>query len=217
MSDPKFPHRSKATQASYLPYWKAFEAWCEEHGLKSRPASPGTIQDYLTSTRFREHWPAIQLALSEFGYPIDWNDVRKIREIVRTIREAQGPAKPTRWATAQELDEMVRAVDGTHNAVRDKAMLLLTRAGNFRRTQLVGLDRKDVRLFHDRAEITIPRTIRGDRRSEGGIGSEARRIPPRIGEQCPVAALEAWLKQGDHGRLGVPFAARRSPNRQDRR
>jgi integrase len=78
--------------------------------------------------------------------------------------------------------------------LRDKAVLLVGFAGAFRRSELVAIDLCDLSL----SEAGLVITIRRSKTDQEGAGREVG-IPRsrKSSITCPVAALEAWLRESD--------------------
>jgi integrase len=72
--------------------------------------------------------------------------------------------------------------------VRDRALLLLGFAGGFRRSELIGLNCKDVMSVRQGLEVILRRSKTDQKGAGRKIG-----IPHGRGRWCPVAALEHWL------------------------
>jgi integrase len=94
---------------------------------------------------------------------------------------------------------------------RDRALLLLGFAGAFRRSELVGLDVKDLAFTREGLTITLHRS----KTDQGGTG---RKVGVPFGanpETCPVRLVQAWIEHAGladgplfrpidrHGRLGA--------------
>jgi integrase len=82
--------------------------------------------------------------------------------------------------------------------LRDRALLLIWIAGGLRRSELVALDREDVRFTEDGLVLRI-RQSKGDQEGQGadvGIARGTRR------ETCPIRAMETWLR-----RAGIAYGA----------
>jgi integrase len=84
---------------------------------------------------------------------------------------------------------MVAAVPGTAQGKRDRALLLVGFGGGFRRSELVALDRSDVRIRGERMEITV----RASKTDQEGEGQVKHFDALRDVSVCPVAAMRAWL------------------------
>ena len=110
---------------------------------------------------------------------------------MRGIRRAKGIAlngkAPIRTPL---LRRMVEALPDDSPGLRDKAILLLGFAGAFRRSDIVGLQIRDVQIS-DAGLIIILRRSKTDQ--EGARFTKGIPIGTRDAT-CPECALEAWLQ-----------------------
>lgn len=84
---------------------------------------------------------------------------------------------------------MRAALPGSLAGVRDAALLLVGFSGAFRRSELVGLEIRDVAFTADGLEITLRRS-KTDQEGRGRLVALPFSGSP---EMCPVRALRAWL------------------------
>ncbi len=84
--------------------------------------------------------------------------------------------------------EMLDAMGEGLKDIRDRALLLVDFAGALRRSELVGLDLRDIEHVRQGMVLTL-------RRSNTDQDGQGRRIGVPYGRTrwCPVAALDAWL------------------------
>ena len=114
---------------------------------------------------------------------------------MRGIRRVHGTAQ--RQAKALLRDDLFVVLDAFGDRlkdVRDRALLLIGFAGGFRRSELVGLNVKDIEQARQGIIVTI-------RRSKTDQTGEGRRIAIPFGRtrHCPVLALEKWSEQSGIG------------------
>lgn len=202
---------AERTREAYRNDWLQFLAWCELAGLASMPAAPETVARYIDALAGgevgtvkgrmagRPHKPSsinrklasISVAHQAAGYDSPTRTAL-IRRTMQGIRRTLG-VKPDRKSPlrAADLRKIVRQLDQEDlQGVRDRALLLVGYAGAFRRSELVGLDRKDVEITPFGMEITV-RKSKTDQEGKGivkKIGTAPR------GATCPVRALEEWLR-----------------------
>jgi integrase len=105
------------------------------------------------------------------------------------IRRKHGrPQRRVAAATKEIILAMVADLGDDLRAQRDCALLLVGFAGAFRRSELVAINRADVRRVPEGIVITLRRG-KTDQESKGKeIG-----IPFANGPVCPVRALDCWL------------------------
>ena len=190
--------RSEATRKAYRSDWAHFAAWCEEHGVAARPATPMTVALYATSladsgsfkpSTISRRMPSIGQAHKTAGLanPCDSETVKlALAGIRRTLGVAQKQAKPLLPAEMRAAVEPLKGIKGT----RDRALLLLGFAGAFRRSELVALNVGDLEFGRDGLTVVI-------RRSKTDQEGQGRKLGIPFGAEpqtCPVAAVRAWLE-----------------------
>ncbi len=201
-----------STRENYEYDFKRFVHWCDEHGLESLPAEPGTVflyVSYLGDAKDDDGEPryavstlerrlaAIRWKHEHDGYLTPTSHV-KIAEVMKGVRQKHGrPARQKAPLTTITLGKMVDALDlGTVAGLRDRAILLVGYAGAFRRSELASLayDRITRRVEGPGGEGFVVQLVRSkDDRDRTGryVG-----IPVFAGSAlCPVAALDAWLER----------------------
>lgn len=111
-----------------------------------------------------------------------------LQGIRRVHATAQAQKEPV---LVEELRAMVKALPDSLRGLRDRALLLVGFAGGFRRSDLVALDRADVKVVHDGMEVVI-------RRSKTDQEGAGRKIGIPFGSDpatCPVRTLSAWVER----------------------
>jgi integrase len=88
------------------------------------------------------------------------------------------------------LRQMVVDLPDDLSGLRDKAMLLIRFAGAFRRSEIVGLQLRDVQIGDASLIVTLRRS-----KTEQKGASFTKGIPVGTSDAtCPKCALEAWLQ-----------------------
>ncbi|MBL6454524.1 site-specific integrase [Belnapia sp. T6] len=192
--------RATATRRAYRSDWVHFEAWCRTDGLASLPATPQIVGAYLAAhaaalapTTLSRRMSSIAVAHRLAGHQLDTRHPT-VRDVMAGIRRERGTA-PFRAApaTTDIIRRMTAACDvETLIGLRDRALLLVGFAGAFRRSELVGLDRRDLAFGPEGVRITLHRS-KEDQEGAGEVVGVAR---VDGSPTCPVAALEAWLIAG---------------------
>jgi integrase len=191
--------KARNTIRAYRSDWSDFETWCRDRELSSRPAASEAIASYLTwladagmkAVTIQRRLAAIRMAhdMTQAGNP---GHAWVVRETMRGIRRTLGTA-PTRAKaplTAAGLLEMMNACDpATKAGLRDRAVLLTAWLGALRRSELVGLDVRDLRM--DTEGIVL--SLRRSKTDQEGAG-ELVGIPYRHGDTCAAQALRAWME-----------------------
>lgn len=112
-----------------------------------------------------------------------------VRDVMRGIRRAHGVA-PRRAQAATTA--IVRALVGTCGnnlmGVRDRALLLVGFASALRRSELVGLDLRDVEFTTEGVRLGVQRS----KTDQDGEGATVGVLATETGT-CPVRALRTWL------------------------
>jgi len=193
--------RAPNTRRALEGNWRTFSAWCRDAGRKSLPASSETVELYLTdlgrshkvSTLQQHAWAiAQQHKVAGLASPVGPG----AREVIAATARARGvQTAPKAAITPDDLREMVHQLDVcTHRGARDRAILVLGFATGMRRSELAGLELRDVEFVSKGLVVTLRRS-KVDQNGEGRqIGVFRGRRP----ETCPVRALRAWLrKRGD--------------------
>ena len=191
-----------------LPTGKHFSAWCEQHKRRALPASPETILCYVVDLVDRFTVATIDRRLSSIGYYHKQARHRlptkdpEVERTMRGIRRVKGIAPNGKAPILTPLlRQMVVALPDDLSGVRDKAILLIGFAGAFRRSEIVGLQVRDVQSSDAGLIITLRRS-----KTDQEGASFTKGIP--IGTNnttCPKCALEAWLATcGNHQRPDLP-------------
>lgn len=196
---------SPATEKIYDDDWAAFGAWCREHGAPSLPAPPAIVAAYLATRAATLGRSGLRLVLAAVAHRhrragFVWSSADPvIASVMRGILRAQlRPVRPASAITSVEIRRLLGGCGDDLAGLRDRALLLVGFAGGLRRSEIVALDREDVRFTADGMVLRIRRS-KGDQEGEGadiGIARGRRR------ETCPARALEAWLR-----RAGIAYGA----------
>ncbi|MBW4023839.1 MAG: tyrosine-type recombinase/integrase [Proteobacteria bacterium] len=202
---------SPATEKIYGDDWTAFRVWCLEHGAPYLPAPPAIVAAYLAARSKTLGRSGLRLILAAIAFHhrraghlwVAGDPV--IATVMRGILRAQKrPVRPAAALTSAEIRLLLGSCDDSLPgragllAVRDRALLLTCFAGGLRRSELVALDREDLRFTADGLVLRI-RHSKGDQEGEGADVRIARGARPAT---CPVRAMEGWLS-----RSGIAYGA----------
>lgn len=188
------------TIRAYTSDWNQFEGWCDERGLEPLPARAEAVATYLAAlamagkadSTIGRHLAAIGWKHRQDGLvaPTARDEKMVIADTLAGIRREQRARPSARKAaiTAKDLAAMIASADGEGTrSIRDRAVLALGLAAALRRSELVGLDLRDVELVPEGLRLTI-RHSKTDQEGEGHViavpGGKVLR---------PVARLQAWL------------------------
>ena len=195
--------RAASTRRKYKSAWGHFETWCRAQSQPALPAAPELVAIYLAREADRGLSPsAVNLALAAVGWmhrragrqpPQKTERGSVIADVMAGIRRsaAHAPQRKTA-ADGDVLRDVFRAIQGDGLPERrDRALLALGFAAALRRSELVALDRADLRRVPEgcasRSGARRPtRTARGveiavpdgtpdpSRRAGGGLAQRRR-------------------------------------------
>jgi integrase len=188
---------AKNTLDAYAADWKHFTAWSDDHKRRPLPASPETILCYIVDLTDRYTVATIDRRLSSIGYyhkqarhALPTKDP-EVERTMRGIRRAKGIAPNGKAPILTPLlRQMVAALPDDLPGLRDKALLLIGFAGAFRRSELVGLQVRDIQI----GDAGLIVTLRRSKTDQEGA-SFSKGIPVGTSDAtCPKCVLEAWLQ-----------------------
>lgn len=115
----------------------------------------------------------------------------EVERTMRGIRRAKGIAPNGKSPILTSLlRQMVEVLPDDLSGLRDKAILLIGFAGAFRRSEIVGLQVRDVQT----SDVGLIITLRRSKIDQEGA-SFTKGIPIGTSDAtCPKCALEAWLQ-----------------------
>jgi integrase len=198
------------TRITYRKAWAAFETFCAAHGYQAQPASVPAVVHYLTSladsgykvSTIELHKSAISFAHGGKGSAINPALAPEVRILMQGIHNKLAQDKPEQAAPEQarpimlaDLRRMIAATGDTIGGKRDRAILLVGWFGAMRRSEIAGLDVRDL-IFRDDAVILTLRNTKTDKGSKGQTLTLPRLNDTAI---CPVTALREWLKASGIG------------------
>jgi site-specific recombinase XerD len=196
----QFFQQTKAsnTRQAYQSDWRAFETWCNEHGLTALPAAPEVAACYLTAcamrglkvTTIRRHLSAINAIHKEHGLESPTRST-VVKGVMNGMQRTLGtPPQPVEALLTEDICRMVPILPDTLQGIRDAAILLIGFAGAFRRSELVALEVADLR-HRDEGYLILVRRSKTDQLGQGRwVGIPYGDHP----DTCPVLALQRWLK-----------------------
>ena len=186
--------RAPSTRRAYASFWRSFEHWCASEAVASLPATPETIGRYLAAQAGRlqvgtleGHLSAILVRHRQAGFLHLDRHHPAIAEILAGLGRLVGRAsRPKEPITARELKGIIRAIPQTVSWRRDKAILLLGYAGAFRRSELAGLQMRDLCWTSEGVVVRLPRS-KEDQTGRGAVKAIPFATDPAC---CPVRALQ---------------------------
>ncbi len=204
------------TVFGYAHDWKVFNAWCEQHRRAALPATPETVSLYLTDLLLqgrkvrtgarRASGIAHMHRVNGFASPADATIRALLRATQRLRCEQPRQKRPLSVAELRSICRLLIA-DGTADAKRDRALLLVGFASTLRRVNLAELLPEDVE-FVEQGFVLHVRREKQDQEGRGRwIGVPFGKSP----ETCPVRALREWLdcRGVQRGPIFAPLTGRR--------
>ena len=203
------------TRRGYDSDWRDFTAWCALHNAAPLPADAITVKRYfidrqasLSKATLARRIAAISRIHKEAGQMSPTTDpaFRLVMSGIRRMKKGETTGAKKALMT-EDLKEILEQIDDdTPKGKRDRAILLVGFAAALRRSELVALDREDIRFTREGLVLTL-RGSKTDQESKGvEIGVPRGRKPAT----CPVLQLETWL-----GELGIPKGPIFRPIRKD--
>jgi site-specific recombinase XerD len=196
---PPDAHYAANTLKGYSNDWKLFQQWCRVAERESLPASPETVRLYLIALlrRGRKVLTAERRlsAISHYHRQADHDfteqrkHAREVLDLAKRHRQEQ-PRQMLPLAVG-ELRKIARLLcrDGSDEALRDRALLVVGLGSALRRCNLAALALSDVE-FHRQGIMLHVHREKNDQFGRGRIiGLPRGRYP----ESCPVRSLRAWL------------------------
>lgn len=185
-----------ATREAYRADLTHYHAWGG-----TIPSSDAEVASYLAAhatslavATLTRRLAAISVAHGARGLPTPTSSPL-VRATIRGIRRQHGTAqKQARALLREDLFIVLGAMGNGIKDARDRALLLIGFAGGFRRSELVGLDVRDIEYVPQGLIITL-------RRSKTDQEGHGRKVGVPLGRTrwCPVGALRHWLKTAGIG------------------
>ena len=190
------------TRRVYESDWRLFETWCTNNKYLAEDATPAIIALFLTSqfqARFHPTTINRRLAAIKFWFmthnktsPTNDDRVRAVMKGIR--RDKNAPKSRITKATLKEL--IKKMVDlcptNTIRGIRDRALLLLSFCGGYRRSELVAIDIEDITFHPGKGMDIYHRFSKSDQEGKGDIKPIA--IAKKQFQYCPIAAVKKWIE-----------------------
>ncbi|HTE78474.1 MAG TPA: site-specific integrase [Xanthobacteraceae bacterium] len=187
--------KSPATRRAYRSDFELFRKWCAVRKLNALPATPLTLATFLASEAKRGIRPS-SLERRVFGITYAHllashkppGQSEAVKATMRGIRRAIGTAPNRKQALTAERVRVIAKLTPTNLiGLRDRALLLISFAGAFRRSELVRLDLVDIRETESGLLVKI-RASKTDQEHRGHVIGIA---PGKAA--CLIKALKIWL------------------------
>ncbi len=192
--------RSPATRRAYAAAWRLWTAWADGLGYTVLPADPVHVAAYLAD-RAGSGSSAATLgrdvaAIKAYHLDAGADDPCSgpgVRRVLAGLRRTVGTAPETQAhpLSTAEIRRMVRGIDRSGlRGKRDTALIILGYAGALRRSELVGLNVRDLAVKSAGLVLTI-RKSKADQEGAGVVVGVRR---GEYRETDPVAAVLAWIE-----------------------
>ncbi len=188
---------ARNTNRAYKGDWKDFTDWCVDHAANPLPADARTLKHYmldrsqsLSKATLERRIASISRYHKEGGHVSPTTDYG-FRKVMSGIRKKKTEPQRAKHALLDEdLIDILREIDGDTNiGLRDRSLLLIGFGAALRRSEIVALDREDIRFTREGVAINI-RQSKTDQEAKGiEIGILRGRKP----DSCAVTQLELWL------------------------
>jgi site-specific recombinase XerD len=159
------PRRARNTERAYSADLADFREWCRLHHRRALPATASTVATYLDDlARFRRpatvrrRLAAIVDAHVHVGFASPRRHSAVRLAAARADWQGRARRQPAAALIAADLAVLSRALPRTPRGRRDRALILIAYGAGLRRSEVVALDRRDVRDHRDHLRI---RTARG--------------------------------------------------------
>jgi integrase len=195
---------SPRTEAIYREAWTEFGLWCARHGAAHLPTPASVAAAYLAERSETVGRSSLRLTLAAIafyhrrsGHP--WISSHPIIASVMKgiLRHQKRPVRPAAALTSPEIRRLLESCGQDPGGraglagLRDRALFLTGFAGGLRRSELVALDREDLRFTIEGLVLRI----RDSKTDQEGQGADVGIAPGSRPETCPVAAMRLWLKR----------------------
>lgn len=209
--------KAENTLKAYEADWKDFFDWCAHHKVKTLPAEPETVVNYINDLADHAKANTISRRLSAIsenhmagGFGED-NPTRSIlvKSAIDAIRREKGTIQKGKMPILKEDIEELSEVFDENDLIgmRDKALILLGFAGAFRRSELVSLQVENLTFTREGLVILLEHS-KADQVGEGSYLA----IPYNPSEKiCAVKAVRHWITKAQikNGPLFRPFKRNR--------
>jgi integrase len=193
-------NRAHLTRKGYASDWHLFCEWCKRVASDPLPASNQTVELYLTwmlidqgrkTTTAHRHASAISYFHRQAGFPNPVSPEAKLT-ITGARRERREQPQGKDAFTAPELRSMSAklARNGSNQALRNRAIIVLGVASMLRRSELAALEIDDI--VFDRRGVLV--TLHHSKRDQAGKGCTLGILRGTHPDTCVVRVLRDWIK-----------------------
>ena len=191
--------RASNTLKAYHADWKDFTDWCGWKSVRSLPAEPETITNYINDLADDAKANTVArrvTAISEnhiaAGFIGDRNPAKAsmVRDALSAIRREKGTFQQGKAPILLEtLYQIALCFGDDIQSLRDRAVIMLGFAGAFRRSELARIQYDELTFTKQGMIVFVPRA-KGD---QLGKGSEIAIPYAPDNAVCAVSATKNWL------------------------
>lgn len=192
--------KAEGTITAYEADWNDFCDWCQHQHVQFFPATPETIVNYINDLSRYAKANTISRRISAIsenylaGGVISDNPCASplVKAAMKSIRRKIGTFQQGKEPIMKEDLLGIISLLKTENLVdlRDKTLLLIGFMGAFRRSELVGIQVKDLTFERRGLEIFIPHS-KADQEGRGSLVALPFLSNKKI---CPVQTMKQWLE-----------------------
>lgn len=194
--------KASSTRRVYASAWRQWSAWAAGRGYPALPADPLHVAAFAAAlasegrsvSTIDRAMASIAAEHQRAGHP-DPTTAEGVRLARSGIRRTVGvaPRRQVHALTTEEVRRIVAVCDpGSLRGLRDRALLLLGFAAALRRSDLCGLDVRDV-VFRPAGLVVTLRRSKSDQEGAGQTVGVVR----GHGETDPVRAVRGWIRAAD--------------------
>ena len=192
--------KAPSTRKAYQSDFRIFESWCASHGLASLPSAPQTIALYIASCVVARLAPAtiarrlasISKAHQAAGFENSPASTKYfvVGEVLKGARRTLGVAQKCKDPLL--LNDVVRLIVACPKnllGLRDRALILISIAGAFRRSELCAMTVSDLCFSASGLVVNIP----SSKADQEQAGEKVAIVFGEHKDTCPIKALREYL------------------------
>lgn len=196
--------KSENTRKNYDSQWRTFEDWCQINGFLAEPCTVPVLSAYVGQLyRDGKSLSTLSVALSAIrarhiaAHLDDPTAASEFKEFMTGVRRTMAQDGLTERHVAktinlEHLRALAKACGDTLEGQRNRALILVGFGGWFRRSEVLGIQYKQLTIEHGRIIVTFhhSKTNQTGQRVER---IELTRIAGPNADICPYSAMCRWL------------------------
>lgn len=188
--------RATSTRRAYDSDWRIFTGWCEAAGRSSLPATPDTVLCFVAG-ELQERKPATverrlaSIAQRHKSAKLPSPVTSEVRDaLAGWCRQHGREQRQAHALTAEDVGVIAATCDESPREVRDRLILLMGFATGMRRSELAGLELRDLDITREGVLVRIRR----GKTDQEGHGRCVPLHPGRRGTTDPLYWLSRYLE-----------------------